>query len=129
MGSPLTGPPIGVDASRFDADREDLDALIAEVGETTGTAVPTYRVDQLWRGLYVDLVDPKDISTLPKALREALAERLPAALVEDTRSVGDGGDTVKWLWRLADGALIETVLMHYEGRSTVCVSTCLLYTS
>ena len=38
-------------------------------------------------------------------------------------SVGDGGDTVKWLWRLADGALIEPVLMHYEGRSTVCVST------
>ena len=123
MSSPLAGPPSGVDTSRYDPDREDLDALIVEVGETTGAAVPTYRVDQLWQGLYVDLVDPKDITTLPKALREALAERLPAALVQDTRSVGDGGDTVKWLWRLSDGSLIETVLMHYEDRSTVCVST------
>lgn len=123
MDSPLTGPPGGVDTSRYDADREDLDALIAEVGETTDTAVPSYRVNQLWQGLYSDLVDPKDITTLPKALREALAERLPAALVEDTRSVGDDGDTVKWLWRLADGSLIETVLMHYENRSTVCIST------
>lgn len=123
MDSPLTGPPGGVDTSRYDADREDLDALIAEVGETTDTAVPSYRVNQLWQGLYSDLVDPKDITTLPKALREALSERLPAALVEDTRSVGDDGDTVKWLWRLADGSLIETVLMHYENRSTVCIST------
>ena len=123
MSSPLAGPPSGVDTSRYDPDREDLDALIVEVGETTGAAVPTYRVDQLWQGLYVDLVDPKDITTLPKALREALAARLPTALVEDTRSVGDGGDTVKWLWRLSDGSLIETVLMHYEDRSTVCVST------
>ncbi|MEC8948134.1 MAG: 23S rRNA (adenine(2503)-C(2))-methyltransferase RlmN [Actinomycetota bacterium] len=113
----------GVEASRYDPDREDLADLIAEIGETTGTAVPAYRVDQLWQGLYGDLVDPEDVTTLPKTLREALAERLPAALVEDTRSVGDGGDTVKWLWRLADGSLIETVLMYYEGRSTVCVST------
>ena len=123
MDSPLTGPQGGVGTSRYDADREDLDALIAEVGETTDAAVPSYRVDQLWQGLYSDLVDPKDITTLPRALREALAERLPAALVEDTRSVGDHGDTVKWLWRLADGSLIETVLMHYENRSTVCIST------
>jgi len=113
----------GVEASRYDPDREDLADLIAKIGETTGTAVPAYRVDQLWQGLYGDLVDPEDVTTLPKTLREALAERLPAALVEDTRSVGDGGDTVKWLWRLADGSLIETVLMYYEGRSTVCVST------
>ena len=123
MDSPLTGPPGGVGTSRYDADREDLDALIAEVGETTDAAVPSYRVNQLWQGLYSDLVDPKDITTLPRGLREALAERLPAALVEDTRSVGDDGDTVKWLWRLADGSLIETVLMHYENRSTVCIST------
>ena len=123
MDRPLTGPQDGIGPSRYDADREDLEALIAEIGETTDTAVPSYRVDQLWRGLYSDLVDPNDVTTLPKTLREALAERLPAALVEDTRSVGDDGDTVKWLWRLADGSLIETVLMHYEDRSTVCVST------
>jgi 23S rRNA (adenine2503-C2)-methyltransferase len=37
--------------------------------------------------------------------------------------VADAGQTVKWLWELADGTRIETVLMHYPGRSTVCVST------
>src|SRR4051794_7199174 len=38
-------------------------------------------------------------------------------------STSDGSNTVKWLWGLADGARVETVLMHYPGRSTVCVST------
>ena len=40
-----------------------------------------------------------------------------------TESVSDEGDTVKWLWELDDGARVETVLMHYPDRSTVCVST------
>jgi len=115
----MTGPG----PSRYDPDRAGLDALVAEVGEATGTALPSYRVDQLWQGLYRDLVGPEDVTTLPRALRGPLAELLPAALTEDTRSVGDGGDTVKWLWRLADGSLIETVLMHYADRSTVCIST------
>ncbi len=123
MGSPPTDSPHGVATSRYDADWEHLATLIAEFGEATDTPMPSYRVDQLWHGLYGDLLDLKEVTTLPKALREVLVERLPAALVEDTRSVGDGGDTVKWLWRLADGSLIETVLMHYKARSTVCVST------
>jgi 23S rRNA (adenine2503-C2)-methyltransferase len=52
-----------------------------------------------------------------------LAAALPSSLESVTESVSDGGDTVKWLWKLADSALIETVLMHYRDRSTVCVST------
>ncbi|SVB32252.1 uncharacterized protein METZ01_LOCUS185106, partial [marine metagenome] len=74
---------------------------------------PSYRIDQLWHGLYGDLSDPTEITTLPSSLRDRLAESLPAGLAEETRSVGDGGETVKWLWRLTDGALVETVLMHY----------------
>src|SRR5690606_23263425 len=35
----------------------------------------------------------------------------------------DRGETVKWLWELHDGTQVETVLMHYDDRSTVCVST------
>ena len=101
--------------SRYDYDRADLADLLADQ--------PSYRLDQLWQGLYRDLADPSDITTLPAALRERLAVQLPAALHEDTRSVGAGGETIKWLWRLADDALIETVLMHYRERSTVCVST------
>lgn len=122
-GSSAVGPPRGLSPSRYDPDRAELGLLVAEVGETAGTALPAYRVDQLWQGLYRDLIGPEDVSTLPKALRGPLADLLPPALTEATRSVGDGGDTIKWLWRLADGSLIETVLMHYKDRSTVCVST------
>jgi 23S rRNA (adenine2503-C2)-methyltransferase len=85
---------------------------------------PRYRLDQLWRGLYVDFAEPEDITTLPSALRTRIADELPPALDEVRRSVGDGGDTVKFLWRLREGGhAIETVLMLYRARATVCVST------
>lgn len=85
--------------------------------------LPGYRVDQLWQGLYTDGVDLADISTLPAKLRSELSEKLPAALELNTESVSDRGDTVKWLWDLRGGAAVETVLMHYRDRSTVCISS------
>ncbi|MEM7286523.1 MAG: 23S rRNA (adenine(2503)-C(2))-methyltransferase RlmN [Actinomycetota bacterium] len=101
--------------SRYDADREALAAVLE--GE------PRYRLDQVWEGLYAQLREPGDMTSLPKALRTRIDDELPPALREVTRSVGDGGDTVKWLWELADGATVETVLMHYPDRSTVCISS------
>ena len=101
--------------SLFDADREMLSTLLDDQ--------PRYRLDQLWKGLYVDLVEPPEISTLPAPVRARIADSLPSALAEVTESMTPDGDTVKWLWRLSDGAAIETVLMHYPDRSTVCVST------
>ena len=109
---PSTG---GLPTSRYDLDHDALANLLA--------GQPAYRLDQLWQGLYRDLAEPEEMTTLPASRRRDLAEHLPAALVDDTRAVGDRGRTVKWLWRLADGTLIETVLMHYRNRSTVCVST------
>ena len=101
--------------TRYDLDRD----AFAEVldGE------PRYRVDQVWDGLYAQFADPADITNLPKSLRARLDEDLPAALTLATESVSEGGDTVKWLWSLADGSAVETVLMHYPERSTVCVSS------
>jgi 23S rRNA (adenine2503-C2)-methyltransferase len=101
--------------TRYELDRDALGALLD--GE------PRYRVDQVWEGLYTHLAAPDDITNLPKALRARLADALPAALHQTTESVSDDGDTVKWLWTLPDGATVETVLMHYPDRSTVCVST------
>ena len=101
--------------SRYDADRTALaEALDGE---------PRYRVDQVWEGLYTQLREPAEMTSLPKALRARLDDELPPALREVTRSVGDDGDTVKWLWELHDGATVETVLMHYPERSTVCISS------
>lgn len=101
--------------SRYDADRAALAAVLD--GE------PAYRVEQLWRGMYEQLTDPADLTTLPKALRARLEAELPAALTPVAESTDAHRETVKWLWRLRDGSHIETVLMHYRDRSTVCVST------
>ena len=104
---------------RYELTRDDLAALPALEGQ------PAYRVAQLWDGLWHHGTDPADISTLPLAVRRALAGEpaLAAALHAAHRSVSDAGDTVKWLWNLDDGRQIETVLMHYRDRTTVCVST------
>jgi 23S rRNA (adenine2503-C2)-methyltransferase len=73
--------------------------------------------------LYRDLVEVESISTLPKDVRTRLAEALPPSLTAVHEAVADRGTTVKWLWSLADGVRVETVLMHYRDRSTVCIST------
>jgi 23S rRNA (adenine2503-C2)-methyltransferase len=83
-----------------------------------------YRIDQLWTGLYSQFKRPSDISNLPAALRARIAEELPESLIEVQRSVSEDGDTVKFLWHLLSGNHpIETVLMYYDDRATVCVST------
>jgi len=84
---------------------------------------PRYRLDQVWQGLYTQLAAPADITNVPKALRERLATELPTALTQVVRKVSDGGDTVKYLWELHDGSRVETVLMLYPDRVTVCVSS------
>ncbi|MBI5089338.1 MAG: 23S rRNA (adenine(2503)-C(2))-methyltransferase RlmN [Actinobacteria bacterium] len=101
--------------TRYELGRDDLAAHLA--GE------PRYRVDQVWKGLYEQIASPAEMTSLPKALRARLDEELPLALAEEVRRVSDGGDTVKYLWRLDDGSHIETVLMLYPDRVTVCVSS------
>ncbi|MPY09259.1 23S rRNA (adenine(2503)-C(2))-methyltransferase RlmN [Arthrobacter sp. KR32] len=68
--------------------------------------------------------DPAAMSDLPKAGREDLvAAMFPPLLTEVKRLTTDNGDTIKFLWRLFDGALVESVLMRYPGRVTLCVSS------
>jgi len=101
--------------SRYDATRDDLAAVL--------TGEPAFRVRQVWDGLHRRVLEPAEMTDLPAALRTRLEHDLPPALEPARESVTAKGDTVKWLWRLHDGALIETVLMHYADRSTVCVSS------
>ncbi len=85
--------------------------------------VPAYRLEQLWLGLHDQGLPPDDITTLPKALRSELGRRFQPALRLMTEQRTSDGATVKWLWETTDGARIETVLMHYDRRSTVCISS------
>jgi 23S rRNA (adenine2503-C2)-methyltransferase len=101
--------------ARYDVTRAELAELLA--GE------PRYRVDQVWRGLYEQLAAPDELTALPAALRTRLVGELPPALQLVTERVSDRGDTVKLLWALAGGARVETVLMLYPDRATVCVSS------
>lgn len=102
--------------SLYDATTEDLARLMA--------GQPAYRVKQVWQALYQQLKPIAEISTLPASLRQQLAEALPEALVWQTESTDVVGDTVKFLWNLREGGHpIETVLMLYPDRATVCVST------
>ena len=95
--------------------RDDVAALLGDL--------PSYRVDQVWSGLYEQLSEPVEWTNLPKHLRAELAERLPLALTPVTESISDSGDTIKFLWELDGGSRIETVLMLYPDRATVCISS------
>jgi 23S rRNA (adenine2503-C2)-methyltransferase len=98
--------------------RSGLAELVAELGE------PAYRAGQIHAWLVRGVDDPAGMTDLPSALRDALGERFAPARPEliDHR-VADDGHTHKLLLRFPDGEAIETVLMLYPRRATVCIST------
>lgn len=99
----------------YDLSQDDLAALLDDE--------PSFRIRQVWDGLYRRVLRPRDMTDLPIGLRTRLdASLLPALSLLDERS-SDADQTTKWSFSLHDGSVIETVLMHYPGRSTVCVSS------
>jgi 23S rRNA (adenine2503-C2)-methyltransferase len=63
------------------------------------------------------------MSNIPAALRDALQTTSPLPLLQPVRTLtADDGETIKTLYRTGDGQLLETVLMLYPDRATVCVS-------
>ncbi|MCS5673371.1 MAG: 23S rRNA (adenine(2503)-C(2))-methyltransferase RlmN, partial [Acidimicrobiales bacterium] len=101
--------------TRYDLSRSELAELLE--GE------PRYRVDQVWDGLHRQHREPAELTNVPKALRSAIEELLPPGLTPIKEVATDHNKTIKQLWQLVDGHLIESVLMHYRDRSTVCVSS------
>ena len=106
--------------------REELAAHFAEWEQ------PVYRVAQLLDWLYVRRVMDWELMTnLPKVLREKLRDNFSLQSLELVRKQGARDTTQKFLWRLADHALIESVLIpaspsfygEISDRHTLCVST------
>src|SRR5664279_329995 len=93
--------------------------VVAKFGE------PAYRAQQLAQHYFVrHTTDPDAMTDLPASVRATLAaEFLPQLLTPVREAICDDGDTVKTVWRGHDGVLIESVLMRYPDRVTVCVSS------
>lgn len=87
--------------------------------------LPGFRATQVSTHYFDRLVDdPAEMTDLPGGLRRDLvAELMPELLTPLSTKTADQGTTVKTLWRLFDGALVESVLMRYPGRTTICVSS------
>ena len=94
-------------------------AKVAELG------LPGFRARQLEKHYFTHHTsDPAEMTDLPADRREELVHgMLPPLLTEVRRMQTDRGDTIKFLWKLHDGALVESVLMRYPGRITLCVSS------
>lgn len=98
---------------------EQRTARVIELG------LPGFRAKQLSTHYFTHCTtDPARMTDLPAAQRDELvAGMLPPLLTEVRRLRTDNGDTIKFLWKLHDGALVESVLMRYPGRITLCVSS------
>ncbi|UQX90016.1 23S rRNA (adenine(2503)-C(2))-methyltransferase RlmN [Jatrophihabitans telluris] len=123
----MTSLPLVFDAPRrglpprhfADLSPEQRRQAVVELGEKP------FRADQLARQYYGRLVnDPDQMTDLPAAARELLGKALFPPLLTEVRHVEtDRGTTRKTLWKLHDGTLVESVLMRYRDRLTVCVSS------
>ena len=99
----------------------DIDEMIA-LAESN--AAPAYRGRQIWRQIYQrGVTDPAAMSDLPVDLRRTLAASHAAIAEPEEVQTSAEGSTSKALIKLADGELIETVLIRSEPRDTVCVSS------
>jgi len=84
-----------------------------------------FRAKQLSTHYFERLVEsPDDMTDLPKAIRDDLVrDLLPQLLTPLVQRTADDGATIKSAWRLHDGAIVESVLMRYPKRVTICISS------
>lgn len=84
---------------------------------------PKFRLKQVKQAVFCDLIENwNEAQSLPKELREKLQEKIPLDIKSEI-SISDDKQTIKVLIILDDGSKIESVLMRYKERNTVCVSS------
>ncbi|MDO4607516.1 MAG: 23S rRNA (adenine(2503)-C(2))-methyltransferase RlmN [Bowdeniella nasicola] len=102
-----------------DLTRDERRALVSEAG------LPAFRADQLSRHYFAHYTrDAADMTDIPTHQREELTALLLPELVRKVTDIrADNGATVKTLWELHDGVRVESVLMGYPDRTTLCISS------
>lgn len=103
----------------YDLDLEELRDFLVKSGE------PNFRAIQIWEGLYKHYwQNPEEFTNLPKSLRSTLSNLVNFETVTPIIKL-DSADrrTQKTLFKLQDSLSIEAVLMHYDRRQTLCIST------
>jgi 23S rRNA (adenine2503-C2)-methyltransferase len=119
---PVALTPVSTRRSRprglYDLSLAELETRVKDLG------YPAYRARQVWKWTYRQLArDYAGMQNIPVTLREELQAAAPMDALEPVRTVtADDGETIKTLYRTRDGELLETVLMLYPERATVCVS-------
>ncbi|GGM39670.1 hypothetical protein GCM10012275_08160 [Longimycelium tulufanense] len=123
----MTALPLVFDAPRrgkpprhlADLSAEQRREVVVELGEKA------FRARQLSHHYFGRLTaDPDTMTDIPATARAQLAEHLLPALLTPVRHVAcDDGATRKTLWKAHDGTLLESVLMRYPDRATVCISS------
>lgn len=120
--TPVTLQPVASRRSRprglYDLSLTELETRVKDLGH------PAYRARQVWNWTYRQLAgDYTAMRNVPTQLLDELQSALPMGTLEPVRTVtADDGETIKTLYRTRDGELLETVLMLYPERATVCVS-------
>ena len=102
----------------------DLD-LAGRVEWAKELGLPGFRAKQLSTHYFAHHTDdPEQMTDLPKAARDERAAAMLPRLLATVRTItADRGATLKSVWRLHDGALVESVLMRYPRRATICISS------
>ena len=98
--------------------QSEIAAVLKELGQ------PAFRAKQVYTWLHKGVRSYEEMTNIPKALRDLLASHYPIyapKVVRKQESKKDG--TIKYLWELADGNCVETVLMRYHYGNTVCISS------
>ncbi len=103
----------------YDLDYPQLESLLVGWGQ------PAFRVQQIWQGLYQQFWRSAGHFThIPKNLRDRLALQFRFSALQPVQVLKSSDqETIKTLFHLPDGKAIEAVLMRYEKRRTLCIST------
>ena len=103
----------------FNFTYEELLAFMDQWGE------PDYRTVQIWENTYSNLFEtPESFSNIPKSLRAKLTDQFSFSDLRPIDQIqSSDGQTIKTLFELPDGKRIETVLMNYRKRHTLCISS------